>query len=70
MNSACDECGRPCYATCARCLAATCGYCNRCPGCGEAVCDACDGVPTPAFSFPGDWQPHPHYEPSGGAPDD
>lgn len=70
MLPACDECGRPCYASCVRCLAPTCGYCNRCAGCGEAVCDACDGVPTPPFRFTGDLNPHPHYEPSGEAADD
>ncbi len=63
MTPACDECGRPCYATCARCLAPTCGVCNRCHGCGQVVCDGCDAVPTPPFRFAGDLDPHPHYEP-------
>lgn len=53
------------HATCARCGGPACRACDRCHGCAQLVCPACDtDTGQPAFAWPGDAQAHPHVEPA------
>ena len=60
MPAACSDCDEPAYATYVRCLGPACGYCDRCYGCWQIVCETCNTPPVPPFRFEGDREPHPH----------